>query len=103
MPLTDRQITAAQPREKKHKLFDEKGLFLLVLPGGGKYWKFKYSRAGRGREVSFGAYPEVSLKVARDRRDEERRRLAQGVDPPMLQVELFFRTEPSPPSVRMAY
>jgi len=79
--LADKQIRAARPGEKKYKLFDEKGLFLLVVPRGGKYWKFKYTRAGRAHEVALGAYPGVSLKVARDRRDEERRRLAQGEDP----------------------
>ena len=68
VPLTDKQISAVRPGEKKYKLFDEKGLFLLVVPHGGKYWKFKYTRAGRAHEVALGAYPEVSLKVARDRR-----------------------------------
>jgi integrase len=81
LPLTDKQISTARPREKKYKLFDEKGLFLLLVPRGGKYWKFKYTRAGRAHEVALGAYPDVSLKVARDRRDDERRRLVQGEDP----------------------
>ena len=33
------------------------------------------------KKLSFGAYPEVSLKDARDRRGEARRVLAQGKDP----------------------
>jgi hypothetical protein len=31
--------------------------------------------------LSFGVYPEVSLKLARIRREEARRTVAQGIDP----------------------
>jgi hypothetical protein len=40
--LTDTVIRAAKPAEKPRKLFDEKGLYLVVMPSGGRLWRFKY-------------------------------------------------------------
>ena len=81
MPLTDATIRAAKPREKPARLFDEKGLYLEVSPAGGKWWRFKYRFDGKEKRLSMGVYPDVSLKGARERRDEARRLLADGVDP----------------------
>lgn len=81
MPLTDVQIRAAQPREKAFKLFDANGLFLLVHPNGSRYWKMKYRFAGTEKKLSFGVYPEVSLKEARQRCEQARKDLRDGVDP----------------------
>jgi len=71
----------AKPREKAYKLADEKGLFLLVNPNGSKWWRLKYRIAGKEKLLSLGVYPDVSLKDARDRRDEARKRIAAGIDP----------------------
>jgi len=79
--LTDKGILALKPRIKKYKIFDGDGLYLLIHPKGGKYWYMKYHINGRPREVSFGTYPEVSLKLARERREEARKQLAQDLDP----------------------
>lgn len=81
MALTDASIRQAKPFEKERKLFDEKGLFLLVTPKGSKLWRLKYRHAGKEKKLSLGAYPEVSLKRAREKRDEARTRLADGIDP----------------------
>jgi integrase len=81
MALTDREVRAASPREKSHKLADGLGLHLLVTPAGSKLWRFKYRLAGREKQLAFGAYPEVSLREARDRRDEARAALRAGRDP----------------------
>ena len=82
MPLTDTAIRNAKPsKDKASKLFDEKGLFLLVTPSGGKWWRFKYRFGGKEKLLSFGTYPDVSLKEARDKREEARKRLADGIDP----------------------
>lgn len=60
----------------------KKGLYLQVTPAGGRLWKWKYRNdQGREKKLSFGAYPEVSLKQARDLRDEARADLANGIDP----------------------
>ena len=97
MPLTDTAIRNAKPGLKpgknsegksilvpvdgSYKLADEKGLFILVTPTGGKWWRQKYRSGGKEKLLSLGVYPEVGLKDARERRDEARTLLAKGVDP----------------------
>lgn len=81
MPLTDTAIRDAKPGEKPVKLADEKGLYLLIAPAGGKWWRLDYRFAGKRKTLSMGTYPEVGLKDARERRDEARKQLAQGIDP----------------------
>ncbi|MGO9515199.1 MAG: tyrosine-type recombinase/integrase [Steroidobacteraceae bacterium] len=81
MALTEKEIQALKPREKRYKVTDGDGLFLLVHPAGGKYWYMKYSLGGRPQEVVFGAYPAVSLKLAREKRQDARQQLARGLNP----------------------
>lgn len=81
MPLTDIAIRNAKPGPKPAKLFDERGLFLLVTPAGGKWWRLKYRIDGKEKLLSLGVYPDVGLKEARERRDTARKQLADGVDP----------------------
>ena len=88
MALTDTTIRNAKPGPKPRKLFDERGLFLLVQPSGGKLWRLKYRYLGKEKKLSLGTYPDVSLKVARERRDEARTILASGTDPATLKAEL---------------
>jgi Arm DNA-binding domain len=64
-----------------HKLHDEKGQFAIIRPTGGKLSRFKYRQKGKVQQLSLGTYPEVSLKDARQRRDEARQLLAEGKDP----------------------
>lgn len=79
--LTDTSIKAAKPREKPYKLFDERGLYLHVAKAGGRWWRLRYAIAGREKLLSLGTYPDVSLKRAREKRDEARRLIADGIDP----------------------
>ncbi len=88
MALTDTSIRNAKPGPKPRKLFDERGLFLLVQPSGGKLWRLKYRYLGKEKKLSLGTYPDVTLKVARERRDEARTILANGTDPVTLKAEL---------------
>lgn len=81
MPLTNLAIRAIKPGEKTQRFFDEKGLYLEVAPNGGRWWRLKYRVDGKEKRLSLGVYPEVTLKDARDRRDEARRLLSQGIDP----------------------
>lgn len=81
MPLTDTAIRAARHNSKPTKLADEKGLFLLLQPGGGKLWRLKYRFAGKEKKLCLGRYPDVPLRDARKRRDEARTLLATGIDP----------------------
>ena len=61
--------------------FDGGGLYLEVTPAGGHYWRMKYRHAGKEKRLAFGVYPEVGLKVARERRDDARKVLERGDDP----------------------
>ena len=81
MPLSDIKIKNAKPRDKDYKLSDEKGLFLLIKPAGGKYWRFKYRVDGKEKLMALGIYPETSLALARTKRDEARTLIANDVDP----------------------
>lgn len=81
MPLTDTAIRVAKSEGKARKMFDGGGLFLLVTEAGGKHWKLKYRHAGKEKLLSFGSHPQVSLRAARERREEAKRQLAQGINP----------------------
>jgi integrase len=81
MSLTDNAIRAAKPRQKPYKVSDEKGLYLLVTAGGSRLWRLKYRIGGREKLLSLGVYDDVSLKRAREKRDEARRLIADGIDP----------------------
>jgi integrase len=81
MPLTDTAIRNAKPQLKPFKLFDGGGLFLLVNPNGSRWWRLKFRIGGKEKLLSLGVYPDVSLKEARDKRDEARKLIAQGIDP----------------------
>lgn len=79
--LTATEAKQAQPREKDYKLFDEKGLFLLVKKNGSKYWRFKYRFNGKEKLLAIGVYPEITLAHARKERDEARVKIRNGIDP----------------------
>ena len=79
--LSIKAIEAARPKDRPYKLSDGEGLYLYVSPSGGRLWRLDYRCNGRRGTASFGAYPAVGLKEARERRDEARRLLAAGIDP----------------------
>jgi len=79
--LTEAAIRAAKPKEKASKLLDGRGLFLLVTPDGRRYWRLRFRHAGREKLISLGVYPDVPLKLARERREEARKLIADGIDP----------------------
>ncbi|TAK90270.1 MAG: DUF4102 domain-containing protein [Burkholderiaceae bacterium] len=81
MPLTDTAVRNSKPGDKPVKLYDEKGLFLLVAPAGGKWWRMKYRFDGKEKLLSLGTYPDTSLKEAREKRDTARKHLSNGTDP----------------------
>lgn len=81
MPLTDTTIRNAKPGTKPVRLFDGGGMYIEVSPAGGKLWRLKYRFDGKEKRLALGAYPEVGLRDARDRRDGARKLLAAGVDP----------------------
>jgi integrase len=79
--LNDSKIRSAKPRERAFKLYDERGLFLLVTPTGGRLWRLKYELHGHEKLISLGAYPDVTLQRARDRREAARKLICDDIDP----------------------
>jgi len=79
--LTEKELKNARPRGKPYKLAAGGGLHLLIKPSGSRLWRLKYRVNGREKLLSFGMYPEVSLKLARERRDEARLAIRKGIDP----------------------
>ncbi len=80
MPLTDLKVRTAKTQDKPYKLSDSGGLFLLVTPKGSKYWRFKYRFQSKEKLLALGVYPVVSLAEARDKRDQAKKQIADGID-----------------------
>jgi hypothetical protein len=87
MALTDLAIRNSKASTKPQKLSDGGGLFLLVTPAGGKLWRVGYRFDGKQKTVALGAYPEVTLAMARERLVETKKLLAAGRDP-MVQAKI---------------
>ncbi len=85
--LSDAQVKAAKPKDKRYFMADTGGLYLEVAPAGGKWWRFRYTFGGKRKMLSLGVYPEVSLKKAREGRDQARVLLASGSDPQATKKE----------------
>jgi len=83
MALTELEVRNAKAENGPRKLFDGGGLYLRVDPKGSKLWRLPYRHGGKERTLSFGSYPEVSLKIARAKRDEAKAQLA-GSEPPRV-------------------
>ena len=79
--LTELTIKQAKPGIKQYKLFDGGGMFLLVHPNGSKYWRMKFSFERKSKLASFGVWPDVSLKDAREIRYEAKKKIKEGINP----------------------
>lgn len=79
--LTHTAAVQAKCQTKRQKLFDGGGLYLLVQADGHKYWRMAYRFASKEKTLAFGAFPEVSLKEAREKREKARKLIAGGIDP----------------------
>jgi hypothetical protein len=81
VPLTDPAKRNAKRGDKAKRLFDSGGLYLEVSPSGDKWWRLKYRFGGKEKRRSLGVYLDISLKDAREHRDQARKLLANDVDP----------------------
>ncbi len=79
--LTDKAVKAATGAGKPYKIADGQGLYLYVSISGHKSWRLKYRLNGKEQLVTFGSYPDLSLRAARDKRDTARKILREGRDP----------------------
>lgn len=94
--LTDRTIQNAKPKQKLYRLYDERGLFIEIAPSkkkeksnlARKWWRLKYRFAGKDNNISLGIYPTVSLKEAREKRDDMRKLISNGINPSVRREEI---------------
>jgi len=78
--LTDTECRKTTATDGIRKLADGRGLYLLVNSTG-KYWRMDYRFAGKRKTLALGVYPEISVKRAREKCDDARRLLDNGIDP----------------------
>ena len=79
--LTENSIRKAQILEKQYKIYDGDGMFLLIHPNGSKYWRMKYTFDGKSKLASFGVWPRISLREARERRYDAKQKIKRGINP----------------------
>ncbi|MDI3515890.1 MAG: hypothetical protein PWP40_3119, partial [Rhodocyclaceae bacterium] len=79
--LTDAHCRAAKPKEQLYRLNDLRGLYLEVKPNGVKAWRYRFKLGGKGSWFALGDYPTVSLPEARDKCEEARKLVKQGINP----------------------
>lgn len=79
--VSESTFRRAKATDTPQKIFDGGGLFMLISPSGGKLWRLAYRYGGKQKTLALGAYPEVTLEMARERRTKARRLLAEGIDP----------------------
>ncbi|MGZ8556605.1 MAG: tyrosine-type recombinase/integrase [Sulfuricurvum sp.] len=80
-PLTDTQILRAKPKDKEYKLFDGKGLYLIVTTKGSKWWRMKYLFNNKENSISLGIYPITTLVEARAKTIEYKKLLKDNISP----------------------
>ncbi len=78
------QLINSKPKEKQYKLFIGNGLYLLVMPNGSKYWRFKYRYADKDKAMAIGVFPDVSIKEAREIVIEAKKQLKDNKDPAII-------------------
>jgi len=93
-PLSEAKIKTAKPKDKQYKLFDGDGLFLTIYPNNIKRWSMNYSFVGKATTIAIGKYPEVSLKEAREKRQEIREKVRKGENPSKKAQKLKNKENP---------
>lgn len=79
--LSDTKLRALKPKDAAYRVFDERGLYVQVSTSGARLWRFKYRFDDKEKLLALGQYPDVTLALARQKRDEARQLLARGIDP----------------------
>jgi integrase len=87
MALADVTVRQAKKATKPYKITDARGLYIEIRPTGKKLWRYRYRmpdpKTGKRREnvYAIGEYPEISLDAAREKRNQARRLVKQGIHP----------------------
>ncbi|GAA0794834.1 tyrosine-type recombinase/integrase [Marinobacterium sediminicola] len=96
MALSNTALAKAKPQEKRYKLTDRDGLYVLVQPSGTKTFKYDYRILGKRGTFTIGTYPEISLAEAREKLVEARRLVSEGINPTTIkhkQIQKAATTE----------
>ncbi|MDD3847457.1 MAG: tyrosine-type recombinase/integrase [Syntrophorhabdaceae bacterium] len=81
LKLDSMAVEKARPRSTRYELADGEGLILRIMPTGGKSWHLRYVFDSDQKRISLGKYPGLSLKDARDKKDQALKDVANGIDP----------------------
>jgi len=79
--LTDAHCRAAKPKDKLYRINDHRGLYLEIKPNGVKAWRYRFKFAEKASWYALGDYPSVSLSDAREKCNEARKLVKQGINP----------------------
>ncbi|ALX92500.1 TPA: Arm DNA-binding domain-containing protein [Serratia fonticola] len=79
--INNQTIASLDTRSKPYKFSIGRGLYLLVVPTGSKYWRLKYRIDGKEKSLAFGTYPAVTISEAIMLREEARAKIKDGYDP----------------------
>lgn len=79
--LTDAHCRNAKPGEKLYRLRDFNGLYLEIKPNGVKAWRYRYKLNNKESMFALGNYPSMGLAEARERCEEIRKQVKQGIHP----------------------
>ena len=98
MPRTDSTYKNAKCSADKARarFTDAGGLYLEVVPSGGKHWRWKYRFGGKEKRLALGTHPLVTLAIARGSRDDARLLLKSGTDPVAAKQGLKARRQGEP-------
>jgi transposase-like protein len=87
-PAINRRISGPGGQRCPRKISFGRSLYLLVMPRGGRYWRYRYRYGGKERTLSLGALPDVPAASAKARHQVARQLLATGVDPSLRRKEM---------------
>lgn len=87
--MKDTTLSALEPEEKEYRLNNGDNLYFVVNPKGNKRWELRYKKPSTGKWsfMGLGTYPEVGSKWARQKADDARKLIAQGIDPVVQKEE----------------
>ena len=83
-----RRVRRAWPRRFPLRVPYGKGLYMFVMPNGGRSWRYRYRYRRKQQTLSLGTYPCVPPEIATMRHQAARHLLAAGMDPKLQKTEL---------------
>jgi len=79
--FTDTMIKKLKPEDSDFCRSEGNGFTIRVMPSGVKTWLYLYSFDGKRRKMNLGSYPDVTLEKARDKFEDAKRKVKNGIDP----------------------